>query len=142
MSSKIEEMVSVLRKWQGIERESMNVTAEIMEKTDNVYLRMIMEVIRHDSLMHHRVQQFLIDSVTVKDVTLTREEVGEVWSAIEEHDKAEQETIKLAEELMNKAWSPLHKHLLAYLLTDERKHDALLEQLGEVKSGMTKASGA
>ena len=49
---RIENMVSVLREWQGIERLSMNDTAEIMEKTSNPLIRMIMEIIRHDSLMH------------------------------------------------------------------------------------------
>jgi rubrerythrin len=101
-----------------------------------------MEIIRHDSLMHHRVQQFLIDSVTKEDVPVTREDVQEVWEKIEAHDRMEKKTIQMAEELKNKAWNPVHKQLFDYLLRDEAKHDSLLEQLNEVKSGMTKASGA
>ena len=34
-----------------------------------------------------------------------------------------------------------HKQLLDYLLTDESKHDTLLEQLEQVKLGMSRASG-
>lgn len=141
-AERIEEMVEILREWQSIERQAMNDTAEIMEKTDSPLIRLVMEIIRHDSLMHHRVQQFLVDSVTKKDVPLSREEAGEIWEKLEMHDQAEKKTIEMAKRLMERAWSPVHKQLLQYLLADETKHDSLLKQLDEVKAGMGKASGA
>jgi len=139
---RIKEMVDVLRTWQGIERQAMSDTAEIMERTESPLIRIIMEIIRHDSLMHHRVQQFLIDSVTKEAVTVTREDVAAIWESIEAHDEAEKKTIALAEELIGKTWSPVHKILLEYLLSDEKKHDSLLEHLNATKKGMTQASGA
>jgi hypothetical protein len=135
-ANRVEEMVEALRRWQGIERKSMEQTAEIMENTDNPVIRMMMEIIRQDSMMHHRVQQFIIDSLTREAVSLSPEEVGEIWQKIEEHDEMEREVIDLAKELKAKAWTPVHKQLLDYLLTDEAKHDRLLEQLGELKKGM------
>jgi len=141
-SNRVQEMVEILQRWQGIERQSMSDTAEIMEKTKSPLIRIIMEIIRHDSLMHHRVQQFLVDSLTVKDVSVSREDVAEVWEAIEAHDRTERKTIEMATTLRNQAWNPVHKQLLDYLVTDETKHDGLLAQLGEIKSGMTKSSGA
>jgi len=142
MTNRIEEMVNVLREWQGLERHAMNDTAEIMESTDNRLIRLVMEIIRHDSLMHHRVQQFLIDSVTKEDVPLRREDVAEIWDKIEAHDEAERKTIQLAEKLHEKSWSPIHKILFHYLITDEKKHDAILGELGTIKEGMSRASGA
>ncbi len=139
---RIEKMVKLLKNWQKLERRAIDDTAEIIEDTKNPLVRMVMSIIRHDSLMHHRVQQFLIDSVTEADVPLTREDLANIWEKIEEHDKLEKKTIELATELRDEAWSPVHKHLLSYLLEDEKKHDGLLEQLEEVKVGMTKASGA
>ena len=139
---RVENMVSVLRDWQALERAAMNDTAEILQGTSNPLIRAIMEIIRHDSLMHHRIQQFLIDALTREAITVSREDVAEIWEQIEEHDKAEKKTIELAHELKDKAWDPVHKILLQYLLTDEQKHDTILEQLGEVKKGMTRASGA
>lgn len=141
MSNRVEEMVSVLREWQGIERQSMSDTTEIMQETENPLIRLVMEIIRHDSVMHHRVQQFLIDSVTRENVTLTREEVAEIWSKIEAHDEMEKKTIAMAEKLRNNAWSPIHEQLLDYLLSDERKHDGMLQQLETIKRGMSRASG-
>lgn len=142
MTNRVEEMVNVLREWQGIERQAMNDTAEIMEKTDNKLIRLVMEIIRHDSLMHHRVQQFLVDSVTKEDVPIRREDVAEIWEKVEAHDENERKTIELAEQLHEKAWSPVHKVLFHYLITDEKKHDAILGELNSIKQGMSKASGA
>ena len=140
--SKVDEMVDVLRRWQGLERQAMNDTAEIMETTNSPLIRMVMEIIRHDSLMHHRVQQFLVDSVTKKAIAVTREDIGEIWEKIEAHDQMEKKTIKMAEELREKSWDPVHKTLLDYLLRDESKHDTILEQLNAMKSDLTKGSGA
>jgi hypothetical protein len=133
---RVDEMVEGLRKWQGIERKAMEQTAEIMESTGNPVIRMIMEIIRQDSMMHHRVQQFIIDSLTREAVNLSPEDVTEIWTKIEEHDEMEREVIDMAKDLKEKAWSPVHKQLLDYLLADETKHDRLLEQLGELKKGM------
>ena len=71
---RIEKLVSTLREWQGIERKSIDSCAEIMEKTDNPLIRQFMEIIRNDSVQHHRVQQFIIDSLTKEQVKLTPEE--------------------------------------------------------------------
>jgi hypothetical protein len=138
---RVENMVNVLRQWQGIERQAMNDMAEIIEESSNPLVRLIMLIIQHDSLMHHQVQQFLVDSLTEKDVPLSREDLAAIWEKIEAHDKVEKQTIELARGLRDEAWSPIHKQLLDYLLTDEEKHDALLGQLEEVQRGMTRASG-
>ena len=138
---RVEKMVKVLRNWQKLERKAMDDTAAIVEESDNALVRMVMSIIRHDSLMHHRVQQFLIDSVTEEDVPVSRDDLAEIWDRIEQHDRLEKKTIAMAEELREEAWSPVHKQLLGYLLEDEKKHDGLLEQLREVKVGMSKASG-
>ena len=140
-SDRVTEMVDTLQKWQAIERGSMNMTAEIMEGTRNPLVRIVMEIIRHDSLMHHRVQQFLIDSVTRGETAVTREDVARIWDRIQAHDEVEKRTIELAKGLKERAWSPVHQQLLDYLLIDESKHDTLLEQLDGLKEGMSRASG-
>ncbi len=128
-----ERMIAALRKWQEIERKSIEHTAEIMEKTSNGLIRQLMEIIRNDSVQHHRVQQFIIDSLTTSPVTLTPEELGEVWDEIVAHDEAEKEVIKIGEAVRDDCRFFVQKALLDYLILDERKHDTLLEQLGEFK---------
>jgi mRNA deadenylase 3'-5' endonuclease subunit Ccr4 len=139
---RVKKFVKVLKGWQALERKAMADTGEVAENTRSPLIRMIMAIIRHDSLMHHQVQQLLIDSVTEQALTVTREDVAEVWEQIEKHDALERKTLELAAELKEQAWTPAHKQLLDYLITDENKHTHLLEQLNELKSGMTGASGA
>lgn len=137
---RVEDMVSGLREWQSIERQAMEQSAEILEATDNPFLRIIMEVIRHDSLMHHRVQQVIIDSLVKENITLTSEDVAAVWEKIENHEETEREVINIAKGLHEKAWNPVHKQLLSYLITDEEKHDRLLDELNQVKKGLSKVT--
>ena len=132
--------IDVLRQWQGIERNAIETTAQIMEKTDNLLIRQIMEIIRNDSVQHHRVQQFLIDSITRTPVTLTAEDLAEVWGQIEAHDELERQTIALAKELKEQTTEPMHVILLDYLLRDEEKHDTLLMDLDAFKKHMAKIS--
>ena len=132
--------VDVLRQWQGIERDAIETTAQIMEKTNNLLIRQIMEIIRNDSVQHHRVQQFIIDSMTKAAVTMTPEDLAEVWGQIEAHDELERQTIELAKELKEQTTEPMHVILLDYLLRDEEKHDTLLMDLDAFKKHMAKIS--
>ena len=142
MANRVEKMVGVLRQWQEIERQAMTATAQITERTESTLIRLIMEIIRVDSHMHHRVQQFLIDSVTQESTVVTREDIAAIWESIEEHDRAEKKAIQMAEQLQKEAWTPVHKLLLDHLLRSETLHDRLLEQLDDLKVDLTRASGA
>lgn len=133
---RIEKTIATLRHWQALERQAIETTAELMEKTGNPLIRQILEIIRNDSVQHHRVQQFLIDSMTTMPVNLTPEELAEVWDAIEEHDQVERETIKIAKELKEECRFFVQKALLEYLIIDEEKHDHILGQLEEFKKNL------
>jgi len=117
-------MVSVLRQWQQVERTTVSFRTEIMERCQNPLVGLLMDIIRQNSLTHHRVQQLLIDSVTVSAPSLSREELAGVWDMIEKHDAGEKQALKLAKQLLAQAWTPVQKQLLEYLLKDEAKHDS------------------
>jgi hypothetical protein len=133
---RIEQLVKTLREWQAIERQSIETTASIMEKTDNALIRQFMEIIRNDSVQHHRVQQFIIDSLTKEQVKLTPEELGEVWDEITAHDEVERKTIEIAKKLKQECQFFVQRALLEYLITDEEKHDHLLQSLEEFKKNL------
>jgi hypothetical protein len=133
---RIEKLVSTLREWQQIERESVHNCSEIMEKTENPLIRQFMEIIRNDSVQHHRVQQFLIDSLTKEQIKLTPEELAEVWDEITAHDEVERKTIELAKECRKECKFFVQAALLDYLITDEEKHDHLLQSLDEFKKNI------
>ena len=132
----LEELVTTLKRWQEIESATITQTTAIIEKTNNPLIRIVMEIIRQDSGMHRRVQQVLLDSLEKEAFRLTPEELGEVWEMIEEHAKMEKETIALAEKARRNCRLFVQRHLLAYLIDDEQKHDRLLTQLEDFKRGI------
>jgi rubrerythrin len=133
---RIDKLVGTLREWQGIERQAIDTCAEVMEKTDNLLIRQMMEIIRNDSVQHHRVQQFIIDSLVKEQVKLTPEELGEVWDQITAHDEVERKTIEIAKQLKKECPFFVQKALLDYLIIDEEKHDHLLQSLEEFKKSL------
>ena len=127
------ELAGVLRKWQEIEDGSVASTTQVIGKTKNPFIRLVMDIIRQDSVMHKKVQQFMIDSLEKEAVSLTPEELGEIWDHVERHAEMEKETIKLAEQLRKNCRLFVQRHLLTYLIEDERLHDRLLGQLEDFK---------
>ncbi len=136
-------LAEILGSWQQIETRSIAQCGDIADRTRNPVLRLVMEIIRRDSAMHHRVQQFVADSLRSESVSLTVEDLEAVWGALEAHIAAERETERLvaqAREALAGTKDVIQQYLLEYLATDERKHDALLDGLNLIKRGMYRAA--
>ena len=134
-----EKLVENMKQWQRVEDASVASTGRAIEKTSNPLIRMVMEIIQRDSLMHYRVQQLIADSLERETIVLSTDELGDVWDIIESHIKIEKKTIELAEEALSQLKGKkmlVQEYLLNYLLTDERKHDELLSKLEAIKAGM------
>jgi hypothetical protein len=130
------DLVPLLRRWQEIEDASVAGCSEVMGKTQNPLVRLVMEIIRQDSVMHKKVQQVMIDSLEKQAISLTPEELGSIWESIERHAEMEKETIALAEKARRNCRLFVLRHLLTYLVEDEQKHDRLLSQLEDFKRGI------
>jgi len=134
-----EKLVATMHTWQKIEDSSVASTGRVIEKTENPIVRLIMEIIQRDSQMHHRVQGLIVDSMN-KMISLTPDELGEVWGMIEDHIKIEKKTIELAqgalESIEGSKGMLVQAYLLEYLMEDEQKHGALLEKLTNIQKGM------
>ena len=131
-----EQLIKTLKKWQVVEDQSVKSTTEIMAKTNNPVVKHIMEIIRQDSAMHKRIQQLIIDSFEKEAITLTPEELGGIWEMVDKHIELEKETIRLAEESRKNSKNFVVRYLLGYLMTDEQKHNEILAQMEDVKSGI------
>ena len=97
-----------------------------------------MEIIRNDSVQHHRVQQFIIDSLTKQPINLSHDELSQIWEEIEAHDKVERKTIEMAKECRDECQFFVQRSLLEYLISDEEKHDTILQGLEDFKKNMSK----
>lgn len=135
-----QKLIANMRSWQKIENASVASTGRVIEKTENPIVRLIMEIIQRDSQMHYRVQEYIAESLSGKPVTLTPEEIGEVWGMIEEHIDIEKRTIELArqslESVKDSKGMLVQAYLLEFLSEDEQKHDRLLERLLKIQKGM------
>ena len=134
-----EQLVSNMKRWQKVENASVASTAQIIEKTENPLVRLVMEIIQRDSQMHYRVQELIVNSLEQKAISLTPEELGDVWDMIEKHIEIEKNTIALAEESVEALKGTamiVQRYLLGYLLEDERKHNNMLTALESIKGGM------
>lgn len=132
----LEELRDTLKRWQDIEVASVEHTTAMIERTKNPLIKLVMEIIRQDSVMHKRVQQVILDSLDKQAFTLTPEELGEIWDMIEKHAEMEKETIGLAEKAQRNCRLFVQRHLLTYLIEDEKKHDRLMAQLEDFKRGL------
>ena len=132
----IRNLIKILKDWQEIEDAAVRNTTDIIKKTKNPLIKIIMEIIRQDSAMHKRVQQLIIDNFEKERVSLDLKELNMFWELVEEHDKLERKTIELAEKAMDETTSQLAKYLLNYLLVDEQKHNQLLEEIEKFKKGL------
>jgi len=135
-----QDLVANMRSWQKVENASIASTGRVIEKTANPIVRLVMEIIQRDSQMHYRVQEWVAESLSGKTVTLSPEEVGDVWQMIEDHIRLEKRTLELAEEALaaiaGSKGMLVQTYLLEYLSEDEKKHNLLLERLAKIQKGM------
>jgi uncharacterized tellurite resistance protein B-like protein len=125
----LEKLKTVLRKWLVIEDESIHQAGVVLDRTKNPVIRLVMEILRQDSVMHKKVQQAILDSLEKEAFSLQPEELAGVWEMIEKHDEAEKEAVRLAEEARKSCPLVIQQQLLSYLIEDEKKHDRLLGNL-------------
>ena len=135
-----DDLVASMRKWQKMEDASVSSTSQIIEKTENPLVRLIMDIILRDSRMHYQVQEFIADSIEKKAISLTTDELADVWVMIERHIDIEKKAVQFAQEalacLKNQQGMVVQQYLLNYLLQDETKHNDLLARLDDIKKGV------
>jgi len=134
-----ENVVESMKEWQKVENASAASTGKIIENTDNPVVRLIMEIIQHDSNTHYRVEEFVSDSMGDKMVSLTPEEMGDIWMMIEQHIELEKKMVTAAERLlesMRGKFMVIPQYLIEYLLEDEKKHSNMLDRLQKIKIQM------
>ncbi len=129
-----QKLVAIMKEWQKVEDKSIESISAVSRKIKNPLVKQVLQIIKSDSTMHRKVQQFIVDTLEKKAISLTPEELGEIWSAIEKHSKMERATIQLGQRAKDASKNFIHKYLINYLITDERKHEELLEQLENIKS--------
>lgn len=134
-----QKIISNMKQWQKIEDDIVASTGQTIQKTDNIIIRLIMDIILRDSQMHYWVQEWIADSLEHKTVTLSPKEMDKVWELLEQHIELEKESVEIAKQTLASLKGGervIQQSFLNYLLEDEQKHSNLLSYLENVKRGM------
>ena len=135
-----QDIIANMRHWQKVENAAILSTAQIIQKTDNPLIRLVAEIIQRDSSMHFRVQEIIADSIDRKAISLSSEDLTQVWDLIEQHIKIEKQTIELAKQMLSRTKGQqgmvVQDYLVNYLMQDEQKHNDMLSRLDEIKKGI------
>ena len=127
------QLVQILQEWQELEDIGIRSLCRIRAQTKNRLLRQVISIIMHDSTQHRRVQAILLDGLTNEAFSLSPEEVAEIWTELEKHDRLEQASIEKANAARKATSDPIVRYFLSYLLADEEKHHRMLDGLEDIK---------
>lgn len=128
-----EKVLALTEEWLKAEDETIQMTKDIADTTDNETIALWMYIIRSDSTKHKRILRFIKKSLTRNAPALSFDEIATVSGMINDHLKLEQKTVDLGQEITPKVRLPIQKKLFQLLLTDEKKHVQFLESLAEFK---------
>jgi len=135
-----EGFLSRIREWQALEDRAISGARDLVAKTSNPLIKIIMELIAHDSEKHRLVQQMIIDSLTRQSVHVSPDELGALLDGLNRHVEAEKEALCFAEEALRESELFVIRFLLSYLVEDEKKHHNLLCRLEDFKRNQIESS--
>ncbi|MEW6001111.1 MAG: hypothetical protein AB1638_00445 [Nitrospirota bacterium] len=128
-----EGFLKLIKEWQSLEDRTISSANDLLSKTKNPMIKMIMESIKHDSEKHKVILQMITDYATKEAFSMSHEDVLPLADLLEKHIDVENQSIKLADEAHNRSRLFVTRFLISYLIADEVKHHGLLTQLNDLK---------
>lgn len=131
VSDKVEQQASFeegIHKWMELEDVTIAHCDKILDATDNRLVEIIVDSIRSDSEKHKVMLSFITEALN-GTITLEPDELGELAVLLDEHLEIERGSIDMALREYENSRHFVIRHLLSYLLADEKKHFKLLSQL-------------
>jgi hypothetical protein len=133
MKYETEELVNIFTDWQGLENETISLSEELYENSQNSFVKVIMEMIKRDSEKHRAMLEFAITHLTKEATHLTAEELISIGELLEKHLTAEAKSMGLASTALTKTKDFFMHFIVSYLLDDEVKHHEMLTRLDQIK---------
>jgi len=125
--------VKIMKDWQRLEDETIKFADNMMRSNKNPLIKMVMEMIKNDSMKHKAMQQMLIDSVTKEAIHLSPEELSSISESLNRHLQAEAKSLELADAALRQSELFVTRFILSMLIADETKHHKILGNLNELK---------
>lgn len=121
-----------IKKWQEVEDQTIASSEDIIHATDNVLVKTIAGIIMADSAKHKQVLGVISETLE-GTISLQPEELAELSELLRNHLHIERESIRMAQEQYDNSRNFVIRHLLTYLMEDEKKHAKLIQQLNDFK---------
>jgi uncharacterized tellurite resistance protein B-like protein len=128
-----EELAKVLKEWYNLEDQTIKLSEDLMKKSDNSFVKVIMEMIKRDSEKHKIMQQFAINHLTKEAFHLTPQELIPLGEVLDKHVQAEAKSMGLANNAITMSRDYFTNFIVSYLMADEIKHHEMLTTLDHVK---------
>jgi len=128
-----EGVVKNFKEWQELENETFSLSEDLQKKSDNSFVKLVMEIIKRDSEKHKIMQQFVIDSFTKEAIHLSPQELIPLAEVLDKHIKAEAKSMGLANACIAGTKNFFAGFISSMLIADEVKHHEMLTMLDQIK---------
>ncbi len=131
---KFEELIN---NWIVIEDSAISSADELISQSRNPFLKTMIEMVKMDSQKHKRILETLRLSLN-STVVFSPDDLKIIDSFVEKHSLIEKNSVTTAEQALDMSSLPIPRMLLKQLLSDEKRHDAYIDELNELKGYMAK----
>lgn len=125
-----------LFEWLSVESDTVMKCTEIQEKTDNPFVQLVAEIIRGSSRTHIRILNLIHECLAKKAVSLTPEELGQMWELVQGYLETETKSVDMARQAISSSRIFVIRQLLIYMLEDKSRNLKLLGQLEDFKKNL------
>ena len=122
-----------------MEDSTISSADELIGQSKNPYLKTMIEMVKMDSEKHRRILETIRLSLD-STVVFTTDDMKVIDSFVEKHALLEKSAIETAEQALEMGSLPIPRMLLEQMLVDEKKHDAYMDELSELKVYMAKTT--
>jgi hypothetical protein len=131
-----EKLVQLITDWKSLENDTVALAEDLQKKSDNPFVKVIMEIIKRDSEKHKVMQQFVIDALTKEAVHLSPQELIPLADVLDRHIQAEAKSMGLANACAIESRNYFVDFIVSTLTDDEVKHHNMLRTLDYIKGAV------
>jgi rubrerythrin len=128
-------LVELLKEQRALELSHVEKLMPTMGRLGHRLVSALLETIVHDSRKHAALCQALID-VEAGEAPLTLDTdmatALELHQSVKQHMRVEEDMIRRVEAMMERVEDDRVKAVLGYILSDERRHHSILQQLSNL----------
>ena len=139
MREQRQKIVSMLGDWGLLEQKSSESIEQVKTKCGNPLICLVMDIIEHDSRLHMKLKEFILNSLEREPLTLSPDEVSKVIALIRNHTQLKTQMIEKVEKTLAATKDKslhIQEFLMKTLLVDERKHKEMLKGIEKVMQGL------